>query len=68
MPSLIFNVTYGTSQTRFEATRELLTRFAEGTPWEWQCPSPMTVPGTTCSSPPGYRSRWWNDDSAVVAS
>ncbi|MDJ0419640.1 hypothetical protein ACVH9Z_15375 [Rhodococcus opacus] len=31
MPSLIFNgVTYGISQTRFEATRKLLTRFAEG--------------------------------------
>jgi hypothetical protein len=31
MPSLIFNgVTYGISPTRFEATRELLARFAEG--------------------------------------
>jgi len=31
VPSLIFNgVTYGISQTRFEATRELLARFAEG--------------------------------------
>ena len=31
MPGLIFNgVTYGISQTRFEATRELLARVAEG--------------------------------------
>ncbi|MDV7246330.1 hypothetical protein R4316_30580 [Rhodococcus oxybenzonivorans] len=31
VPSLIFNgVTYGISQTRFEATRELLARFTEG--------------------------------------
>ena len=31
VPSLIFNcVTYDISHTRFEATRELLARFAEG--------------------------------------
>jgi hypothetical protein len=31
VPSLIYNgVTYGISHTRFEATRELLARFAEG--------------------------------------
>lgn len=31
MASLIFNgVTYGISHTRFETTRELLARFAEG--------------------------------------
>ena len=82
MPSLIFNgVTYVISQTRFEATRELLARFAEG--HTLGVAMSLThdgardhlfitagVPITLVDddSAPGYRSRWWDDDSAVVDS
>ena len=67
MPSLIFNgVTYGISQTRFEATRELLARFAEG--HTLGVAMSLTDEGARhhLFVTTGGRSRWWNDVSGLI--
>jgi len=67
--SFLGGVTYGISQTRFEATRALLARFAEG--HTLGVAMSLTHDGARHHlfiTPPGCRSRWWNDESAVVES